>query len=166
MEGANDFHIAYYDATNDALYYAFDKGSGGNCGLLGSAQCSWIDDMQTGYHPLGISMAEGANGKPIIAYQSEFGSLNVARPNSLFYGGLGVPGNCGPGYPLGSWDCETVKRYYPIGPVRHGDFVSIALNSYGLATVAYNGFITSSDGNLMVAHQRLQVFLPSVVKTQ
>jgi hypothetical protein len=161
MEGYNDFHIAYYSATNDAVYYAFNKGSGGNCGLLGSAQCSWIDDTTDGYHPLGTSMAEGANGRPIIAYQSDFGGLNVARPNPLFYGGVGVPGNCGPG---GSWDCETINSVGVM--IRHADFVSIDLNSAGLATIAYYGNVSSSGGDLKVAYQRLQVFLPLVMKNQ
>ncbi|MFC2046379.1 hypothetical protein ACFLTC_02520 [Chloroflexota bacterium] len=164
MEGSNDFHIAYYDATNDAVYYAFNKGSGGNCGVLGSAQCSWIDDTTGDYHPLGISMVEDVNGRPIIAYQSAFNSLNVARPNSLFYGGIGVPGNCGPGYPGGHWDCETIKRV-GIG-IRQADFVSIDFNSAGLATIAYYGSISTSGGDLQVAYQRLRVFLPLVMKNQ
>ena len=54
------FHIAYYDATNDVLKYAVDVGSGGNCGLFGSAQCDEIDGMMQGYNEVGLSMAEDA----------------------------------------------------------------------------------------------------------
>jgi hypothetical protein len=54
-----------------------------------------MDAMMTGYHPLGVSIAEDAASYPIIAYQSASGSLNVARPLAA----LGLPaggGNCGP----------------------------------------------------------------------
>jgi hypothetical protein len=169
VDDGNRFHIAYYDATDDVLKYAVNVGSGGNCGLMGSAQCDEIDSMQTGYHPLGLSIAEDAAGYPIIAYQSEWGDLNVARPVDA----LDLPwgsGNCGPPHDLwpwlGTWYCETIDRYNWFVPARHGDFLSIALNSSGLATIAYYGFITSSDGNLMVSQQRLQVFLPLVMKNQ
>jgi hypothetical protein len=165
VDNGNDFHIAYYDATTDKLEYAVDLGSGGNCGIFGSAQCDEIDSMQTGYHPLGVSIAEDAAGYPIIAYQSEWGDLNVARPLAA----LGVPaggGNCGPETPFSTWYCETIDRYNWFVPARHGDYVSIALNPSGLATIAYYGFITSSDGNLKVSYQRFQVFLPLVMKNQ
>jgi hypothetical protein len=162
VDNGNHFHIAYYNATNDALKYAVDVGdSSGNCGVLGSVQCDTIDSMPTGYHPLGVSMAEFYAGYPIIAYQSKDGSLNVARPAAV------VPGkflNCGLKNVIGyTWYCETIKPYYPLGPVRHGDFVSIALSSSGLATIAYYGFIFSSEGNLMVAYQRFTDFLPLVM---
>ena len=164
VDNNNDFQIAYYEATTDALKYAFDKGSGGNCGILGSAQCDTIDDMQTGYHPLGVSMAEDATGYPIIAYQSEYGSLNVARPAAaldLFNG------NCGPAPIFNTWYCETINRFPLFVPARHGDFVSVALSPSGLATIAYYGFIKSSGGNLMVSYQQFyEDFLPLVIKNQ
>jgi hypothetical protein len=166
VDNGNHFHIAYYDATTDKLKYAVDKGSGGNCGIFGSAQCDTIDDMPTGSHPLGVSMAEDAAGYPIIAYQSEFGSLNVARPIPA----LGLPGgggNCGPENPFSTWYCKTIDRYNQFVPARHGDFVSIALSQSGLATIAYNEFVTSSDGNLGVSYQRFhQIYLPLVMKNQ
>ena len=162
----NHFHIAYYDATTDKLKYAVYVGSGGNCGICFNnscpAQCDTIDDMPQGYHPLGISMAEFYAGRPIIAYQSKGGGLNVARPAAV------VPGkllNCGP---QNTWYCETINppgtRFY----VRHGDFVSIDLTSNGLATIAYYGGIRYESGgrNLMVAYQRFQDFLPLVMKNQ
>jgi len=162
VDSADHFHIAYYDATTDMLKYAYD-GSGGNCGLFGSAQCDTIDSMGTDYYyPLGVSIAEDAAGYPIIAYQSEWG-LKVARPVAA----LGLPtgsGNCGPEAPFATWYCETIDR---IGfDLRHGDYVSIALNSAGLATIAYYGSITASGGDLMVAQQRLQVFLPLAGRDQ
>ena len=158
------FHVAYYDATTDKLKYAVDVDSGGNCGLFGSAQCDTIDDMMdSDYIPHGVSMAEFYAGYPIIAYQSKNGDLNVARPAAV------VPGkylNCGPTSVGDTWYCETIRRHGQIGPVRHGDFVSIDLTSNGLATIAYYGFIFSSSGNLTVAYQRFQDFLPLVMKNQ
>jgi hypothetical protein len=163
MDNGNDFHIAYYDATTDKLKYAVDVGSGGNCGILGSAQCDAIDSMPADYHPLGISIAEDNAYYPFIAYQSQYGSLNLARPVPA----LGLPGgsgNCGPENPFSTWYCETINPQNPYVPARHGDFVSIALNPSGLATIAYYGFITAADGNLMVSdQQRLEVYLPLVL---
>jgi hypothetical protein len=168
VDDGGHFHIAYYDATNDLLKYAVDVGGGGNCGVLGSAQCDTIDDTTGGYHPLGVSIAEDAAGYPIIAYQSEYGSLNVARPLAA----LGLPaggGNCGPEDLFYTWYCETIDPYgdWPLPPYRNSDFASIGLNSSGLATIAYYRIYTGpSDGNLMVSYQRFQDFLPLVMKNQ
>jgi len=163
VDNGGHFHIAYYDATTDELNYAVDVGSGGNCGILGSAQCETIDSMWTDSHPMGVSMAEDAAGYPIIAYQAKSGSLNVAQPLTAL--GLSVGGgNCGPENPFSTWYCQTIKRHSPWIPYRQGDYVSIDLNQSGLATIAYNGFITALDGNLAVAYQRFQVFQPLVLK--
>jgi len=158
------FHIAYYDATNDVLKYAVNVGSGGNCGVGGSAQCDTIDTMQADYHPLGISIAEDTAGYPIIAYQSYNGSLNVARPVAAV-GLSGGGGNCGPGDLFSTWYCETIDRSGRFIQWRNGDYVSIAVNPAGLATIAYYRLYTDfTDGNLMVANQRLQIFLPLTLK--
>jgi len=87
----------------------------------------------------------------------------VARPIKA----LGLPagsGNCGPEIPFATWYCQTINPSNQWIPNRHGDYLSIAVNPYGLATIAYYGFITSSGGNLMVAYQQFQDFLPLVVK--
>jgi hypothetical protein len=108
MDNSNHFHIAYYDATADELKYAVDVGGGGNCGVLGSAQCDTIDSMPADSHPLGVSIAEDKSYYPFIAYQAKNGSLNVARPVSA----LGLPGgsgNCGPGLSSG-----IARRLMPI----------------------------------------------------
>jgi len=161
-----NFHIAYYDATADALKYAVKVPGSGNCGVLGSAQCDEIDAMMTGYHPLGISITEDAAGYPVIAYQSQFGDLNVARPLDA----LGMPfgsGNCGPQYLLYyTWHCETLlRRPKFISGARHADYVSIATDASGLSTIAYHEFITPSDGgNLGISFQRPHIFMPFVVR--
>jgi hypothetical protein len=119
--------------------------------------------MMQGYNLLGLSVAEDAAGYPIIAYQSKYGSLNVARPLAA----LGWPagsGNCGPESLFATWHCETIDRYGQFTPYRNGDYAAIAVNSSGLATIAYQRYFTAGSGTLMVAYQRLQVFLPVVMK--
>ncbi len=164
-------HIAHYDSSNGKLGYAVYVGSGGNCGFSSSStkfewQCDQIESVGTSTHPKGVSLAVDAAGYPIIAYQSQYGSLNVAQPVPA----LGLPGgggNCGPLNPSSTWYCETIDRYNQWVPYRQGDYVSIALDSSGLATIAYYGFITSTQGNLNVSYQRFhQIYLPLVMKNQ
>jgi hypothetical protein len=165
LDSSARYHIAYYDATADALKYAYEVGLGGNCGILGSVQCGTIDSMQADYHPLGISIAEDGAGYPIIAYQSARGSLNMARPIAA----LDLPaggGNCSPEDLFLTWYCQTIDRAGTWINYRNGDFASIAVNPNGLVTIAYQGFITSSGGNLMVAYQRFPLFLPLVKLSQ
>jgi hypothetical protein len=145
--------------------YATDVGSGGNCGVLGSAQCDEIDTMPEDYHPVGISMAQDAAGYPVIAYQAVDTSLNLARPLDA----LGLPpgaGNCGPEVGLfRTWLCETIDRHGWWINYRNGDFASIAVSNSGLATVAYyRYYVDHANGNLVVAQQRMQVFLPLVIR--
>jgi hypothetical protein len=45
-----------------------------------------------------------------------------------------------------------------------GDYMSLAVNSAGLATLAYYGNSTELDGDLRVAYQRLPTFLPLTLK--
>jgi hypothetical protein len=123
--------------------------------------------MMQGYSPVGISMAEDTAGHPIIAYHDQQGSLNVARPLAA----LGLPpgyGNCGPETLFRTWSCETIDPHDGKWiPYRNGDYVSIAVSPSGLATIAYYRFHTTpSRGNLMVAYQRLQVFLPMVLRIE
>jgi hypothetical protein len=163
VDSQDHFHIAYYDDTNDVLKYAVHVGSGGNC-ALGQAQCHVIDAMMQGYNPLGVSIAEDPAGYPVIAYQSHYGALNLARPLAA----LGVPaggGNCGPETPFSTWHCETIDPAGTWIRYRNGDYVSIAVDSAGLVTIAYYGFITPEGGNLMVAYQRFQVYLPLVMRS-
>jgi len=171
VDSGGHFHIAYYSATDDALMYATNAVSSGNCGLLNSAQCDEIDAMPQDYHPLGISIAEDAAGYPIIAYQGEYGSLKIARPLDA----LGMPpgaGNCGPEVGLfTTWYCETIAPYVSKFnfSYRNGDYASIAVSPAGLATIAHYRLYTHvepDDGNLVIARQRLQVYLPLAVKNQ
>jgi len=163
LDSAGDFHIAYYDATDKKLMYAVELASGvGNCGVLGSAQCDEIDSMPNDYHQLGISIAEDPAGYPAIAYQTAGGSLNLARPLAA----LGLPagsGNCGPEDIFYLWSCKIIDLHGTWVNYRNADFASLDFNSAGLATIAYNGFITSTGGNLYVAQQRFHLLLPMVL---
>jgi hypothetical protein len=162
LDENKDFHIAYYDATADKLKYAFDIGSGGNCGVFGSAQCDTIDSMADGSYPHGISIAEDIAGYPVIAYQDDFGALNLARPLAAL-GLVAGSGNCGPENPFSTWHCKTIRPYLSRISARQADYVSIAIHDSGLGTIAYNGFIQLSDSNLAIAYQRFQVFEPIIL---
>lgn len=164
VDSSSNFHIAYYDVTNKKLMYAVKlSGAGGNCGVLGSAQCDEIDTMPADYHPLGISMVQDLDGYPMIAYQAATGSLNLARPLAA----LGLPvgaGNCGPGTLFNMWFCKTMDLHGTWINYRNGDFISLSLSPSGMAQIAYNGFITAQGGNLRVMYQRYQNHLPVVMK--
>jgi hypothetical protein len=52
---------------------------------------------------------------------------------------------------------------------RNGDYASVAVSPAGLATIAYYRAYTHvepDDGNLVIARQRLQVYLPLAVRNQ
>ena len=157
-------HIAYYDSVNGTLEYAVYVGEGadGNCGMSSSVQWEWrcdeIDSMGTGTHPRGISLALDAAGYPIIAYQTGTSGLKIARPVLALDQ---LIGNCGPATPFYTWQCDLISIGFGFG---QGDYISLAVNSAGLSTFAYYGNSTVSDGDLRVAYQRLQVFLPLIVK--
>ena len=156
-------HIAHYDSANGKLGYAVYVGSGGNCGFDSSSttfqwQCDEIDSMGTGAHPRGVSVAVDGAGYPIIAYQTGGSGLKIARPAAA----LGqLIGNCGPADPFYTWQCDVISLGYGIG---QGDYMSLAVNSAGLSTLAYYGNSTESDGDLRVAYQRLQVFMPLTLR--
>ncbi|MDF1516190.1 MAG: hypothetical protein P1S60_20440, partial [Anaerolineae bacterium] len=70
-------------------------------------------------------------------------------------------GNCGPATPFFTWQCETINLGIGFG---QGNYLSLAVNSAGLGTFAYYGNITSGIGDLRVAYQRLQVFVPVALR--
>jgi hypothetical protein len=163
IDGDDRFHIAYYNADTEMLMYATQADSGGNCGVADWARCIEIDDMPADYHPLGISIDKDPAGYPVIAYQEEGGSLNLARPAAAL-GLSGGGGNCGPGNPFATWYCETIDPHGDYIFYRNGDSVSLDVSPSGLVNIAYNGFIINDSGNLRVAYQRYQVHLPLVLR--
>jgi hypothetical protein len=165
VDSGGYYHIAYYDATTEKLMYARElAGGGGNCGVLGSAQCDEIDAMPGIYHSHGISIAEDPAGYPAIAYQDIYGSLKLARPLAA----LGMPagsGNCGPEDLFLTWYCQTIDPYNRFLHYRNADYVSLTFRPDGLGIIAYNGFIKGGSGNLRVAYQRpFQNHLPLVAR--
>jgi hypothetical protein len=157
-------HIAYYDATNEALKVAHLVLSGGNCGPYNSWQCDEIDHMGTSPTHMGVSLALDSNGRPVIAYQqtSEIGPavLKVARPAAA----LGLPyGNCGPETPFLTWQCETVDK--GSGHTDAGAYVDLTLNDAGLVVIAY--YESDSyhlSGNLKIARQAVASYLPLALR--
>lgn len=162
VNNGDRLHIAHYDSVNGTLEYAKFVGDDGNCGTgptnLLEWQCDEIDSMGLVTHPRGISLALDGAGYPIIAYQTGGSGLKIARPAAA----LGqFIGNCGPADPFFTWQCEVISLGFGIG---QGDYISLAVNSAGLSTIAYYGNSTEFDGDLVVAYQRFQVFLPLVLK--
>jgi hypothetical protein len=155
-------HIAHFGGADHTLKYATFVGAGfGNCGPNQTAQNEWlcmdIADMGTSTEPRGISIALDPAGYPVIAYQTGTSRLNIARPAAA----LGqLTGNCGvdPFTFFYTWQCDPIT---PIGfGFRQGDFLSLAVNSAGLGTIAYYGSVVSGIGNLEIGYQRLEVFVP------
>lgn len=160
-------HIAYYDATNQALKYAKFVASGGNCGFFSGTyfwQCDEIDHMGSSTADMGISMAVDSQGYPVIAYQktsdTEPAILKVARPTVAM--GL-LHGNCGPEDLFFTWQCETIDNGGSYTSV--GNYIDIALNQSDLATIAYyESDSYNFSGNLKVAYQTIQTYLPLILK--
>jgi hypothetical protein len=174
--------IAYYNATNDTLEYAkyigtIDPlediesiGAAGNCGYNNDSggfdwKCSEIDHMGTSIHAMGVAITGDPDGNPVIAYQNASdirapAALMVARSASAL-DPYTVP-NCGPGTSP-SWYCQMIDRGAP--DFDEAGAASIAVNSVGFATIAYHeldSYGYPADGNLKLAYQRLQLYLPII----
>jgi hypothetical protein len=173
VEDTGSAHIAYHNVTSATLGYAEWVGSGGNCGFNSVSmqwewQCDEIDDVGTSMAPLGVALAEDGAGHPIIAYQDGSdpqapAALKVARPHVALDPNT-VP-NCGPQDLFLTWYCEAIDGGGPY--TDEAGSVSLVVNSAGLATIAYHeldSYPYPSEGNLKVAYQRLQVFLPLALK--
>ena len=150
--GPHGAHIASYCGF---LHYARFVGSGGNCASP-QWQCDEIVDMGSVAHTRDVSLVMDYGGLPIIAYHTykqgieiTLSTLNVARPAAA----LGLEsGSCGPG---DSWQCDRIPDTgHP------GDYLSIALNPSGLATVAYVNY-HKFGSSLRVAYQPpFKAYLP------
>jgi hypothetical protein len=162
IDASDRFHIAYYDAESEKLMYATRVDSGGTC-ANGWARCDEIDDMLADYHPVGISIDKDPAGYPVIAYQGYDKGLKLARPAAAL-GLSGGGGNCGPMTPFSTWYCETIDPPPWWSTYRNGDSVSLDVSPSGLVSIAYNGFIMDDSGNLRMAYQRFQYYLPVVLR--
>ncbi len=156
------FRIAYYDATTDHLkYYDPDFGA------------VVVDDMGTYTGHMGISLDVDPDGYPIIAYMQslpgdfETTDLRVARPYWAFHdNNFGNCGNMPPGYPILYWRCTNLDdrgQYF-----HEAGFTSVAVNSYGLAQIAYTEFydfdIVDHATSLKFISQALPSYLPVISK--
>lgn len=161
-------HIAYYDATNGKLKYAYYAGGSGNCGdaFFGSIvwRCYTIDTMGTGLTLAGVSLAVNEKGYPFIAYQDASeeqapAMLKLARP---WYAAPGESFNCGPADNPAphTWVCNILDMGE--SSINEGDYVSIGFDAAGLATIAYYESDTFfyNTGYLKVLRQLAQLWLP------
>jgi hypothetical protein len=160
--------IAYYDKTNGYLMRAIPWTGGTGCNIS-NWYCGRVYTIGANLPQVGISMARDNNGREIIAFQDASDDLGpavlrVARPveatGSLY-------GNCGDtpsGYLFQIWMCELVDNAaYGYGNVSLGDYVSVAANGGGVATIAYSeydSYVEPNTFHLKVAYYRLQTFLP------
>jgi len=156
------YRIVYYDKTNGHLkYYDLPWGP-----LI-------VDDMGTSLSPMGISMAIDNGGYPIIAYQkieSDFSNpiLLVARPYMAFNDdSLGNCGDVPPGYVFQYWRCNILDNAGQY--LSEAEYVSVAVNSSGVAEIAYPEFYAYDQGDnntsLKVIYQvYLHSFLPILFK--
>ena len=153
--------IAYDDLISQTLRYAQYVGSGGSgCGGTTAWDCQTIEVVGSDAGVMGVSLAVDDSGTPLIAYHVKNatypnGVLKTARP-------VGHPANCGP--LVGQfhfWQCDVVDdgSVFLGTPHNVGQYSSLALNSAGLAAIAYYD-ATSHD--LKVARQVLPTFLPLV----
>jgi hypothetical protein len=166
-------HISYHNVTSGTLEYAEWVGSGGNCGFSSQSlrfewQCDEIDVMGTSLTSMGVGMSMDGAGYPMIAYQDASdqlapAALRLARPMVALDPNT-VP-NCGPEDLFLTWYCEIIDGGGSW--TDEAGSVSIAVNSAGLATIAYHeldSYAYPVQGNLKVAYQRLKVFLPLVLR--
>jgi hypothetical protein len=169
--------IAYYDATNDKLKYAYipddlnDANCGDGVGPGGSQiwRCYEIDDMGGAATTVDLAMAHDADGHPMIAYTDEASTifvptnLNLARPTAA----LGImPGNCGPSIPLTLqfWQCNQLDDGGSEN-LFEGGFVSVAVSPSGLAAIAYTERDQSNgDFSLKIAYQQMVIHLPLTIR--
>jgi hypothetical protein len=160
--------IAYYDATNGNLKYAYPIGGTGNCGpLMGGKyywQCDTVDSMGFGIPGPALSLTLDDNNNATIAYQdigAPHAALNIARvPGTV---GL-LDGNCGPVVGvLHTFRCDVLDpgAHGASGNSNDGFFPSIGRSPAGLIYVAYKENIDTS-GSLKLAYQSFGIYLPIV----
>jgi hypothetical protein len=161
-------HLAYYNETDQSLEYATYVGSGGNCGfsslsLEWEGQCDWIDDMGSSLTPMGIDLAFGDGGYPIIAYQDATSAvgpaaLKIARP--YWATDWSPVPNCGPIDLMYTWVCEMMD--HGGANLDEADTVAVNVNPDGEAWVAYrelDDYPYPPEGSIKVAYESTNVFV-------
>jgi hypothetical protein len=162
--------IVYYDKTNGYLMHAVPWTGGTGCNIS-NWYCSSIQTIGANLSQVGMSITRDNEGRAIIAYQdasSDSGPavLSVARPVEATDSPYGNCGDTPPSYLFQVWTCKYVDNAaYGYGNVSLGDYVSVATNSSGVATIAYSEldtYPTTPTFYLKVAYNRIQSFLPLV----
>jgi hypothetical protein len=169
-DGGVRMGIAYYDATNGKLKYAYPVAGTGNCGtLIGGLnywQCNTVDTMGLGVSQPSVSLVMDNQAFPYIAYQ-DFGAVHKALKIARLPGTVGLlDGNCGPVVGvLHSFRCDVLDpgANGVAGNSNDGFFPSIARSPAGLIYVAYKEYIDAS-GSLKLAYQSFGTYLPIILK--
>jgi hypothetical protein len=167
-----DVYIAYYNKTKGTLEYAYEDILTGNCGYNSFTaryewHCDWIDNMGISPTQMGIAIVEDKAGYPIIAYQDASDemsptALKIARPFNIMNPEKITP-NCGPVNVQHTWYCKVIDGGGSW--LDEANSVAIDINATGLATIAYHeldSYANPIAGNLKIAYQRMQLFLPLV----
>jgi hypothetical protein len=169
--GGDQAYIAYYEQGDGYIRYATNTELGG-CGSNTQWYCTHIDEVgkislttSADYYSrhVGVSLALDAAGLPLIAYQMVnmpgADGLKVGRPANAV--GKSTA-NCGP---MGFWECTWIHVARD-GNIIEGNYASLAVNSEGMATIAYSEDESwFGDGwHLRLAYQQFMVYLPLVVK--
>jgi Thermolysin metallopeptidase, alpha-helical domain/Thermolysin metallopeptidase, catalytic domain len=149
LDAADEPGVAYYDAANGELKYAYFYGDG-NCGPNNWWRCDTISQISD-YSPFSgegphISLAD--NLSPVIAYYDGLEqSLRIAQ-----HLGTGA-GNCGP---YNTWQCDSIEEFWGYDDQMG---VSLALDSAGQPLIAYSQWPGSVQ--LKVAQPASRLGLPS-----
>ena len=160
QNSTDTLRVAYYDATNGKLKYAYAReDSLGNCGPGNSWECTNIDDIGIGLTWASISLAVDNNNHPMIAYTDAHEDLaplglKIAEP------AYGQPyANCS-GEILYDWYCANLDNGNAY--VDDARFVSLGIKSSGLAMIAYSEQERDYPGSydLKLAYQLSWTFLP------
>jgi len=156
-------NVAYYDRTHGAVKFASWVGYGGNCGS-GVWECDTIDyGIGSVSDPVGLSLQLYSDGTPMIAYQCPTCYCTAIRRATY----VGALGDCGPirtvppGFFTRTWQCSTVIYGSDDGCHNVGMFLDLSINRADLAAIVY---YDAPAGDLMMAYQRLTVYLPMLIQ--
>ena len=171
VNGTTRTGIAYYDATNGKLKYAWPTSFNANCGplILGKHywKCDTVNTMGVGITLPAVSLTLDEKANPYIAYQDYSAEINVLKL-ARNAGSLGLlVGNCGEGTGvLGPYQCDVIDTGGHFGAdTNDGFFPSIARSSSGLINIAYKEYdYFYESGTLKLAYQNFTTFLPRVTK--
>jgi hypothetical protein len=168
-KSGESFRIAFYDKTHGRLMLASWGGPGNPCDIDAIWDCVTIDNIGANLPQVGISATYDRAGYPLIAYMNAFyedgpSRLYIARPAPAIGEETGNCGDVPPGDLFQVWLCQSLDSAgYGYGDVSVADYTSVAVNSYGLAAIAYRevNYMEQTTA-LKIAYQQPPIFLPVV----